>query len=113
MSAFIDHLEANETRQYKPKTSPIKYDMRQLPQEFAMDCPLLRGYEITASYHQRFFCDPQDLDKMIKNAKRVVKEHIYGKFRLLVLDMERAVYEGDEMKIRDICTDILGEVFNA
>lgn len=113
MSAFVDNVEAKDLRMVKPKYSPIKTMITPLPQDFSMEWPSLRGYEISTSYHQRFFCDPKDVDRMITNAKRMIKEHIYGSLRIKLLELERDVTEGDDLKCRILIGDILKEVFEA
>jgi len=113
MSKFIEELKAGENGLRKMKMSPIKTYVSQLPQEFAMDMPLLRGYDICTSYTQRVFCDPQDIDKMLTNSRRVIKEKLYGEFRIMLLELERAVSEGDDLECRKLIKEILHEVFES
>ena len=113
MSKFVDELKASENGLRRPKISPIKTYVSQRPQEFAMDMPLLRGYDICTSYTQRVFCEPQDIDHMLKNSRRVIKEKLYGDFRIMLLDLERAVGEGDDLECRKLIKELLYEVFDA
>jgi hypothetical protein len=113
MSEFVKKMIAMDTRERKIIPNPIKQYVSQLPAEFSPDYGVYSiGYEITASYKRRIFCDPADLPQMIKNAKRVIKEYIYGDFQHLVLELERTVYAGEFDQARALIKDILWELYD-
>jgi len=114
MSAFIANLVTDDLRVRKASRQPIKMEIIQLSKEIVKDHHMetLNGYEITASYHQRFFCDPKDLHQMIKNAKRIIKEHLYGTFRFQLLELDNAILSQDLTEARSIIKDLREEVFD-
>lgn len=113
LSKFIDDLDARITGERA--SVPWDFSVTVVPVNSEVDTvvtfPGVKEYEISTSYTVRVAVEPKDLKYALENAAENIKCHIYGDLRLLLLSLERAIFNRDREEWEKIMRDLKREVF--
>lgn len=117
MSDFVKHIESRlgfYGRDIPAKTKNslqrLTVGVQLLPEDGAFLVKQKRGYEMSVIYRHRGYCAPGDLEKLKLNFIREINHKIYGEFYGLLIELEQAIYEGEELRSREIIQAIFKEV---
>jgi hypothetical protein len=114
MSKFIDNIKAKFTGRERMASSPVMTMTadRAISDNayFSNPVPILREYTISVGYHQKVYCRPSELDRVMDTYIRALKREVYGEFLDRVSKIEIAVYEDDRDAALAHLRDLLVEV---
>lgn len=107
MSKFIDKIRSQLTGVRSARMGPLRASVKVVD---SIDYDLNHEYDISVKWGRKVSCRPKDLEPVIDNVIRELREEIYGDIRSRIRRLELAVYEGNEkemcVEIRDIVREI-------
>jgi hypothetical protein len=109
MSKFIDQVQAKLTGQRVALMPELT--VTEKVEDVLHDYSVFQ-YDIGVEWKVRTHCDRKDVEHVVKNVVRQLREDIYGEFRRRAIEIQRAAYEREydkmHMLIRDMLVDING-----
>ena len=111
MTEIIDNLKADMTGKRRVRREPYRVTVTDDTVSPVVPPTPLHEYNISFSWKQRIHCLPKDLDKLLDNTIKEIKEVIYGDSRKRLLELERFIYAGEQQKAEMVIRDLLREFF--
>ncbi len=111
MTEIIDNLKADMTGRRKVRKEPCGVIVTDDTANTSKAPAIMNEYNINFSWNQRIHCLPKDLNNMLDNTIRDIKEVIYGDSRKRLLELEGFVCAGEQKKAVMVIRDLLREFF--
>ena len=106
MSRLIESIKADLTgKRIASKHNLIKADIE------VMEPGYITEYKIHFGGVIQVHCKPKDINLMLDNVIRQIREEIYGDIKNRIIRLERAYYMEDDKTIRSELRDINKEIF--
>lgn len=111
MSKFIDKIVSQWTKNSKAVYGPLRGYFHPVDDSRLTIGPHLQEYEFGVEWKARHYCMKEEVDYMLRAVTSQLRQDVYGDFGDLLLKFEIAMYEYDQMKMREIMTEMKKLVF--
>lgn len=108
MSQFIDTITSQLTGNVVVDSkAPLKVGVK-IETNFES---LLNEYDISVIWKRKGFCKKSDMENLLNNVIRELRNSIYGDLYSKIIRLERYVYTQEDVKAEMVIRDIVREIF--